>query len=162
VVLLDVSMPDKSGLEVMGHLLAKDPTLGIVVLSGYPEEHYALAVLRQGALGYLNKECEPDEIVSAIRTVAKGKRYINQKIAELLAETIDGKLGTAAPHTLLSDREMQVFLRLAKGESVGQIAETLNLSVKSVSTYRARTLEKLTLSTNSDLTYYALKNGLIS
>lgn len=162
VVLLDVSMPDKSGLEVMSHLLARDSSLGIVILSGFPEEHYALSVLRQGAMGYLNKDCDPNEIVTAIRTVAKGKRYINHRIAELLAETIDGTVGSAAPHTLLSDRELQVFLRLAKGESVGDIAETLNLSVKSVSTYRARTMDKLSLSTNSDLTYYALKAGLIS
>ncbi len=162
VVLLDVSMPEKSGLEVMSHLLARDATLAVIILSMFPEEHYALNVLRQGALGYLNKDCEPEEIIKAIRVVAKGKRYISHRIAELLSETIDGKLGNALPHTLLSDREMQVFLRLARGEAVGQIALTLNLSVKSVSTYRARTLEKLALSTNSDLTYYALKNGVIT
>ncbi|HEY9023731.1 MAG TPA: response regulator transcription factor, partial [Burkholderiaceae bacterium] len=136
------------------------PDLPVLILSGFPETHYATTLLRQGASGYLNKGCDPDEIVKAIRTVAMGRRYITAQVAEMLADGAAGA-GDRPPHEQLSERELQVFLRLAKGETVGQIAEGMFLSVKTVSTYRARTLEKLQLETNSDLTYYALKNGLI-
>ena len=132
----------------------------MLILSGFPETHYATTLLRQGASGYLNKGCDPDDIVKAIRTVAMGRRYITAQVAEMLADGAAGAAGRP-PHEGLSERELQVFLRLAKGETVGQIAEGMFLSVKTVSTYRARTLEKLQLETNSDLTYYALKNGLI-
>ena len=122
--------------------------------------HYATTLLRQGASGYLNKECDPQEIAHAIRTVARGRRYITPAVAELLA---DGFAGGAdrPPHEALSERELQVFLRLARGETVGHIAEQMCLSVKTVSTYRSRVMDKLKLHSNSDLTYYALKNGLI-
>lgn len=140
---------------------AKAPDLAILILSGFPEEHYAMNLIRQGASGYLNKECDPAEIVRAIRTVAQGRRYITPSVAELLAEQLNRK-DSGPLHEQLSEREFQVFLRLAQGDTVGQIAEALSLSVKTVSTYRTRLMEKLALQSNSDLTYYALKNGLIS
>jgi len=160
VLVMDLSMPGASGVDALAAIRARAPDLPILILSGFPETHYATTLLRQGANGYLNKECDPDEIVKAIRTVALGRRYISAQVAELLAEGLAG--GTDKPaHESLSERELQVFLRLARGETVGHIAETMFLSVKTVSTYRTRVLEKLKLASNSDLTYYALKNGLI-
>jgi DNA-binding NarL/FixJ family response regulator len=160
VLLMDLSMPDQSGVDALAAIKARRPDLPVLILSGFPETHYATTLLRQGASGYLNKGCDPDDIVKAIRTVAMGRRYITAQVAEMLADGAAGAAGRP-PHEGLSERELQVFLRLAKGETVGQIAEGMFLSVKTVSTYRARTLEKLQLETNSDLTYYALKNGLI-
>ena len=160
VLVMDLSMPDQSGVDALAAIKARAPDLPVLILSGFPEEHYATTLLRQGASGYLNKGCDPDEIVKAIRTVAMGRRYITAQVVEMLADGAAG-VGDRPPHEQLSERELQVFLRLAKGETVGQIAEDMFLSVKTVSTYRARTLEKLQLETNSDLTYYALKNGLI-
>jgi len=161
VLILDLSMPGQSGLDALAMICAKAPDLAILILSGFPEEHYAMNLIRQGASGYLNKECDPAEIVRAIRTVAQGRRYITPSVAELLAEQLNRK-DSGPLHEQLSEREFQVFLRLAQGDTVGQIAEALSLSVKTVSTYRTRLMEKLALQSNSDLTYYALKNGLIS
>ena len=162
VLLMDISMPDQSGVDALGAIKARFPELPVLILSGFPEAHYATHLLRQGASGYLNKECDPEEIVTAIRTVARGRRYISPAVAELLADGMAwGGGGSQPAHDSLSEREMQVFLRLARGETVGGIAEAAFLSVKAVSTYRTRVLEKLKLDTNSDLTYYALKNGLI-
>jgi two-component system, NarL family, invasion response regulator UvrY len=159
VLLLDLSMPGDGGVDALAAIKARFPELPVLILSGFPEAHYATTLLRQGAAGYLSKECDPDEIVQAIRTVARGRRYITPGVAELLAE---GAAGTERPpHEGLSERELQVFLRLAKGETVGQMAQAMFLSVKTVSTYRTRVLDKLKLQSNSDLTYYALKNGLI-
>lgn len=160
VLLMDISMPDQSGIDALAAIKARFPELPVLILSGFPETHYATALLRQGASGYLNKECEPEEIIKAIRTVVRGRRYISPAIAELLAEGLAGG-GERPPHELLSEREFQVFLRLAKGETIGHMAESMFLSVKTVSTYRTRVLEKLKLESNSDLTYYAMKNGLI-
>ena len=159
VLLLDLSMPDQSGVDVLSGIKARFPDLPVLILSGFPEAHYATTMLRQGASGYLNKECDPEEIVQAIRTVARGRRYITPAVAEILADNVAGD--DRPPHEALSDRELQVFLRLAKGETIGHMAESMHLSVKTVSTYRTRVLEKLKLQTNSDLTYYAMKNGLI-
>ena len=161
VMLMDLSMPDQSGVDALAAIKARRPDLPVLILSGFPETHYATTLLRQGAAGYLNKECDPEEIVKAIRTVYRGRKYITAGVAELLAGGLGGGSADRPAHEQLSEREFQVFLRLAKGETVGQIAEGMFLSVKTVSTYRARTLEKLQLETNSDLTYYALKNGLI-
>ena len=111
----------------------------MLILSGYPEAHYATTLLRQGASGYLNKECDPEEIATAIRTVALGRRYITPAVAELLADQMTST-GERPPHEGLSERELQVFLRLAQGQTVGQMAEAMNLSVKTVSTYRTRVL----------------------
>ena len=160
VLVMDLSMPEQSGMDALGMIRAKAPDLGVLILSGYPEEHYATNLIRQGASGFLNKECEPDEIVTAIRTIATGKRYISASVADLLAQQL-GKSGDGLPHEQLSEREFQVFLKLAKGVTASDIAEELSLSVKTVSTYRTRLMEKMNLSTNSDLTYYALKNRLI-
>ena len=160
VLLMDISMPDQSGVDALAAIKARFPDLAVLILSGFPEAHYATTLLRQGASGYLNKECDPAEIVSAIRTVSRGRRYISPAVAELLADGAAGA-GDKPAHALLSDRELQVFLRLAKGETIGHMAEAMFLSVKTVSTYRTRVLDKLNLASNSDLTYYALKNGLI-
>ena len=160
VLVMDLSMPGQSGIDALAMIRAKAPDVGILILSGYPEAHYAVNLIRQGASGYLNKECEPTEIVEAIRVIALGKRYLNATVAELMAQQLDRKKD-AAPHELLSEREFQVFLRLAQGGSAGDIARALSLSVKTVSTYRTRLMEKMSLASNSDLTYYALKNKLI-
>ncbi len=161
VLLLDISMPDQSGVDALAAIKARFPDLPVLILSGFPEAHYATTLLRQGASGYLNKECDPEEIADAIRVVARGRRYISPAVAEQLAESVVGGGVEKPAHEALSERELQVFLRLAQGETVGHIADALFLSVKTVSTYRTRVLEKLALQTNSDLTYYALKNGLI-
>ena len=160
VLVMDLSMPDQSGVDALSAIKARFPDLAVLILSGFPESHYATTLLRQGASGYLNKECDPEEIATAIRTVARGRRYITAAVAEMLADGAAG-VGDKLPHEALSERELQVFLRLAKGETIGHMAEAMFLSVKTVSTYRTRVLEKLNLKTNSDLTYYALKNGLI-
>jgi DNA-binding NarL/FixJ family response regulator len=160
VLIMDLSMPGQSGIDALAMIRAKAPDVGILILSGYPEEQYAVNLIRQGASGYLNKECEPMEIVNAIRTIALGRRYISPSVAELIAQQLNRKEGTSA-HDLLSEREFQVFLKLAKGETAGEIAQALSLSVKTVSTYRTRLMEKMGLQSNSDLTYYALKNKLI-
>lgn len=160
VLLMDLAMPGQGGVDALAAVKARAPELPVLILSGFPEAHYATTLLRQGAAGYLNKECDPEDIVTAIRTVARGRRYITPAVAELLAEGL-GAEADRPPHEQLSERELQVFLRLAQGETVGQLADSLCLSVKTVSTYRSRVLEKMKLASNSELTYYALKNGLI-
>ena len=160
VLLLDISMPGQSGVDALRAIKARAPALPVLILSGFPEEHYATTLLRQGAAGYLNKDCDPDEIVKAIRTVALGRRYITSAVAERLAAGL-GHGGDKPLHEQLSEREFQVFLRLARGETIGHMAESMSLSVKTVSTYRTRVMEKMALASNSDLTYYAMKNGLI-
>ncbi len=161
VLLMDISMPDQSGVDALVAIKARYPELPVLVLSGFPESHYATTLLRQGASGYLNKECDPEEIATAIRTVFRGRKYISPAVAELLADGLAGGDGDKPAHEQLSERELQVFLRLAQGETIGNMAKAMFLSVKTVSTYRTRVLEKLKLASNSDLTYYALKNGLI-
>lgn len=160
LIVLDLNMPEQSGLDTLAAIRMRAPELPVLVLSGYAETHYAMTILQRGANGYLNKHCDPDEILRAIRVVARGRRYVTSSVAEQLADRLaSGSEGPA--HDALSDRELQVFLRLARGETVGHIAPGLSLSVKTVSTYRTRVMEKLRLSSNSDLTYYALKSGLI-
>jgi len=160
VMVLDISMPDQSGVDTLAAIKARAPELPVLILSGFPEAHYATTLLRQGASGYLNKDCDPEELVKAIRTVYRGRKYITAGVAEQLADGLGGG-GDKLPHETLSERELQVFLRLAKGETIGHMATSMSLSVKTVSTYRTRVMEKLHLASNSDLTYYALKNGLI-
>jgi two-component system invasion response regulator UvrY len=160
VIVMDLSMPDQNGVDALAAIKARAPELPVLILSGYPEAHYATNLLRQGASGYLNKECDPQEIVTAVRTVSRGRKYITPTVAEMLADQLNA--GADKPlHEQLSEREFQVFLRLAQGETIGVIADSLSLSVKTVSTYRTRIMEKMSLESNSDLTYYALKNGLI-
>lgn len=160
VMIMDLSMPEHGGVDALAAIKAREPNLPILILSGFPEAHYATTLLRQGASGYLNKECDPEEIVKAIRTVYRGRKYITPAVAELLADGLGGDLDKPL-HEQLSEREFQVFLRLAKGETISHMADSMSLSVKTVSTYRTRVMEKMKLASNSDLTYYALKNGLI-
>jgi two-component system, NarL family, invasion response regulator UvrY len=160
VIVMDISMPGHSGVDALAAIRARAPDLPVLILSGFAEQHYATTLLRQGASGYLNKDCDPEEIVKAIRTVHRGRKYITAGVAELLAEGLGGG-AEVLPHESLSERELQVFLRLAKGETVGHIAHGMSLSVKTISTFRTRVMEKMKLASNSDLTYYALKNGLI-
>jgi two-component system, NarL family, invasion response regulator UvrY len=160
VIVLDISMPDQSGVDALAAIKARAPELPVLILSGFAESHYATTLLRLGASGYLNKDCDPEEIVKAIRTVCRGRKYITAAVAEQLADTL-GDGGDRPLHETLSERELQVFLRLAKGETIGHMAESMSLSVKTVSTYRTRVMEKMKLASNSDLTYYALKAGLI-
>jgi two-component system, NarL family, invasion response regulator UvrY len=160
VLLMDLAMPDQSGVDALAAIKARAPALPVLILSGFPEAHYATTLLKQGASGYLNKDCDPEEIVKAIRTLYRGRKYITAAVAEMLADGLDGS-AAKLPHEQLSEREFQVFLRLAKGETIGHMADSMSLSVKTVSTYRTRVMEKMGLASNSDLTYYALKNGLI-
>lgn len=160
VVVMDISMPGQSGVDALAAIRARAPDLPVLILSSFAEEHYATTLLRQGASGYLNKDCDPQEICKAIRTVFRGRKYITAGVAERLAEGLSGDNERPA-HEQLSERELQVFLRLAKGETIGHMAQSMSLSVKTVSTYRTRVMEKMSLASNSDLTYYALKNKLI-
>jgi DNA-binding NarL/FixJ family response regulator len=160
VLILDISMPEQSGMDVLARIQARAPALGILILSGFAEEHYAVPLLRRGVSGYLNKQCELEDILVAVRRIAGGNRYITPQVAEMLASQLN-RSDSAAAHEQLSARELQVLLRLARGETVGDVAQALFLSAKTVSTYRSRILEKMGLATNSDLTYYALKNGLL-
>jgi len=160
VMLMDISMPAHNGVDALAAIKARAPKLPVLILSGFPEEHYATTLMRQGASGYLNKDCDPEEIIRAIRTVARGRKYITAGVAERLAEGAAGRADKPL-HEQLSERELQVYLRLAKGETIGHMAVSMVLSVKTVSTYRTRVMEKMRLVSNSDLTYHALKNGLI-
>jgi len=160
VMVLDISMPEQNGVDTLAAIKLRAAELPVLILSGFPEAHYATTLLRQGASGYLNKDCDPEEIVKAIRTVFRGRKYISSGLAERLAEGLVAG-GDKPLHEQLSERELQVFLRLAQGQTIGHLADDLSLSVKTVSTYRSRVMDKMGLESNSDLTYYALKNGLI-
>ena len=161
VILMDISMPGQSGVDALVDIKARFPALPVLMISSFAESSYATTLLRQGAAGYLNKDSDPEEVVKAIRTVAQGRRYISAALAEVLADGV-ANLGDRPAHELLSDRELQVFLRLASGETISRMADGMFLSAKTVSTYRTRVLAKLQLSSNSDLTYYAVKHGLIA
>jgi DNA-binding NarL/FixJ family response regulator len=160
VVLLDISMPNKGGLEVLKQLRSEKPRLPVLVLSMHSEEQYAVRVLRAGAAGYLTKESAPAKLVQAIRKVVRGGKYVSQSLAEKLVYDLGGATDRPA-HELLSDREYQVLCLLASGRTVSNIAQELALSVKTVSTYRVRLLEKLNMKNNAELTRYAMKEGLI-
>jgi two-component system invasion response regulator UvrY len=160
VVVLDISMPDRSGLDVLKQLRSERPKLPVLVLSMHSEDQYAVRVLKAGASGYLTKDSAPDELVKAIRKVVSGGRYVSSFLAEKLAFEI-GTDSSRLPHETLSDREFQVLRLIAAGESVTEIAAELCLSVKTVSTYRARMLEKMNLTTNAELIHYAMQNHLI-
>lgn len=160
VLLLDLALPGQSGIDVLRILRQHHAKLRVLVLSGYPEERYAMAMIRNGADGYLCKECGRDELLHAVHTIAQGRRYLSPHMAELLADEIAGD-SPAVPHQQLSERELQVFLRLAQGQSVSEIGGILHLSIKTVSTYRSRLLEKLGVTSNAELATYALRNGLL-
>ncbi len=159
ILLLDISLPDGSGIDLLRQIRPHKPELPILILSMHPEEQYAVSMLRAGASGYITKEAVPQQVVQAIRTLLQGRKYISPAVAHILAEDVGGD--RRPPHEQLSEREFQVFCKLAAGHSVGSIADQLFLSNKTVSTYRARILEKMNAKSNADLTYYAIKNGLI-
>jgi DNA-binding NarL/FixJ family response regulator len=161
VLLLDISLPGKSGVDVLRAVRQRHPEIKVLILSGFPEESYALAMIKNGANGYLCKDCERDELLRAIHMVAVGRRYVSARTAELLADEMSGER-SGVLHETLSDRELQVFLRLARGESVSDIAGRLHLSVKTISTYRSRVTEKLNVASNAELATYALRHGLIT
>jgi two-component system invasion response regulator UvrY len=160
VILLDISMPGKNGLEVLKELKIVSPKIPVLILSIYPEEQYAIRALRAGASGYLTKASAPEELISAIRKVSRGGKYIGSSLAEKLAYELDGDSGKA-PHETLSDREYQILLMIASGKTVSDIAEEMCLSVKTVSTYRSRILDKMKLKNNAELTTYAIRNKLV-
>ena len=160
VVLLDISMPDKNGIDTLKTLKHVKPELPVLMLSAYAEDQYAVNLLRAGASGYLNKEAASTQLVGAIRTVVHGRKYVSPSLAQILADGVSGDADRPL-HAELSQREFQIFCKLAAGAAVSKIADELNLSVKTVSTYRTRILEKMAMKSNADLTYYAIKNGLI-
>jgi DNA-binding NarL/FixJ family response regulator len=160
VVVSDLSMPGRSGLDALQQIKLSHPNLPVLILSIHPEELYAIRALKSGAAGYLSKDTAPDELVKAVRKVLLGKKYISQNIAEKLADTFSSN-SSAQPHENLSDREFDVMKQLANGKSVSEIAELLSLSVTTVSTYRARVMVKMSLKSNSDLTKYAIENKLL-
>jgi DNA-binding NarL/FixJ family response regulator len=160
VVVLDVSMPGGSGLDLIGEIRRSSPTAKILVLTVYSEDQYALRAIRSGAAGFLTKECAPENLIEAVRKVASGGRYVSPELAETLASVVAGD-GGGAPHERLSDREFEVFKMLASGRTVSQVAEDLGLSVKTVSTHRTRILKKMEMGNNASLTQYAVKNRII-
>jgi two-component system, NarL family, invasion response regulator UvrY len=160
VVLLDLKMPGMDGLDILKQLKIETPKLPVMILTIYPEANYAMRILRLGASGYLTKESAPQELIQAIRKVYGGGKYISQSLAEKIAFTLDTDI-EKLPHERLSDREYQVLCAIASGQTVTEIAAAFNLSVKTVSTYRARILEKMALKTNADLTHYAIHNRLV-
>ncbi len=160
VILLDISMPEKNGLEVLKELKAVNPRIPVLILSIYPEEQYAIRALKAGASGYLTKASAPDELISAIRKVSRGGKYISSSLAEKLAYEVGGDAGKA-PHETLSDREYQILLLIASGKTVSDIAGEMCLSVKTVSTYRSRILDKMKMKNNAELTTYAIRNKLV-
>lgn len=160
VLLLDVNLPGRSGLDVLASLSETDGRIRTLVLSSYPEDQYAIRALKLGAMGYLNKSARPEQIVEAVRALGAGRKYITPDIAQALADRIAGDAGRQ-PHELLSEREHQTLLMIARGVKLAEMAQRLALSPKTVSVYRARVLEKTGLSSNAELTAYCLRNGLI-
>lgn len=159
-VIMDLSMPGGSGLDTLKQIKHEHPGLPVLVLSMHPEDQYAVRTLKAGAAGYLTKESASEELVNAMNKILHGGRYINASVAEKLLLHL-GNEDDRPPHELLSDREYQVLCMIASGKEVGQIAEELSLSVKTVSTYRARILEKMNMKTNAELTHYAIENKLV-
>ncbi len=161
VVLLDIALPGMDGLQVLQTLKQEHPNLFVLMLSMYPEEQYAIRALKAGASGYLTKDSASEELIQAISKVAQGGKYLTLSLAEKLAFNLDENTDVP-PHERLSSREYQVMCKLAEGQSVGDIAAELNLSVKTVSTYRSRILEKMNLKNNAEVIRYAIKQGLVT
>lgn len=160
LVILDVSMPGRSGIDVLMDLKLTQPKLPVLVLSMHPEDQYGKRVLKAGASGYMNKNSAPEELIKAIRKVLAGGRYVSPALAEKLAVDLSEK-PALLPHETLSDREFEVLRLIASGKTVGQIAEGLHLSVATISTYRARILEKMHMTTTAELMHYAFQNHLV-
>jgi DNA-binding NarL/FixJ family response regulator len=161
VVILDLTMPGRSGLEVLKEIKARRPTLPVLMLSMHPEDQFAVRLLKAGAAGYLTKESAPEELVGAVRKAVSGGRYVSPAVAERMASLL-ANYTQAAPHESLSDREFQVLSLIASGKSVGIIARELSLSVKTISTHRSRLLEKMGMSNNAQLVHYAFQNQLVA
>jgi DNA-binding NarL/FixJ family response regulator len=160
VILLDISMPGRNGIETLKQLRVNGVKAPVLMLSMHSEEQYAIRVLKAGASGFLNKESATEELLSAVHKVLSGRKYITASVAEKLAETM-GERGVQAAHEMLSDREMQVMQCIASGKTVSEIADEISLSVNTISTYRSRILEKLGLKNNAEITRYALDNNLV-
>jgi len=160
VLVLDLSMPGRGGMEVLASLREGDSPIKVLIVSMFPEDQYAIRCLRAGAQGYLNKAGDPEELVLAVRTVMQGRKYVTPEVAQMLVESLS-KPVLEVPHASLSEREMQTLLKIASGKRLSDIAEELLLSPKTVSVYRTRVLEKLKLTNNAELTVYAIRNNLV-
>ena len=160
VLVLDINLPGRSGLDVLHALKDEGNPVKVLVVSMYPEDQYAIRALRAGAYGYVNKGGDPALIVAAVRTVAQGRKYVTPEIAQMLVDSLTAPT-TQAAHDKLSDRELQTLVMIASGKRLSDIAEELKLSPKTVSVYRARVLEKLSLANNSEMTLYAIRSGLV-
>jgi two-component system invasion response regulator UvrY len=160
LVVLDISLPGRSGLDLLKEIRAARPGMRVLILSAFPESQYSTRTIRAGAAGYVTKESPPAVLIQAVRQVLNGGKFITPSSAEMLASELQLD-GSRAPHELLSDREYDVMLKIASGHSVGQIADGMNLSAKTVSTYRTRILTKMGLKNNAELTHYALRNRMI-
>ncbi len=159
-VVLDINLPGASGLTLLADLRRERPELPVLILTMYSEEQYAVRAIKAGAAGFLTKESAPDKLIEALRKVASGGRYVSAELAETLASVLAGD-AKGAPHERLTDREFEVMKLLASGKSVSQVARSLSLSVKTVSTHRTRILQKMGMKTNAELTHYAIKNQLV-
>lgn len=160
VLVLDINLPGRSGLEVLSSLRETDSPIKVLIVSMFPEDQYAIRCLKAGAQGYLNKAGDPAELVTAVRAVAQGRKYVTASVAQMLVDNLNAPESTSL-HASLSERELQTLLKIASGRRLSDIAEELMLSPKTVSVYRARVLEKLKLTNNSELTVYAIRNGLV-
>ena len=160
IIISDVSMPGKNGLDALKVIKSEFPSIPVLILSIHPEELYAIRVLKAGASGYLTKESAPEELVEAVRMILNGRKYITPSLAEKMASNL-GNNFTKLPHELLSDRELDVLKLIASGKAVSEIAIELSLSVNTISTYRSRLLEKMNLKSNSELTFYVISNNLL-
>lgn len=160
VMVLDLSLPGRGGLEVLASLRESTPNIKVLIVSMFPEDQYAIRCLRAGAQGYLCKTGEPAELITAVRTLAQGRKYVTPEVAQMLVESLSAPTQEAL-HTTLSERELQTLTKIASGKRLSDIAEELMLSPKTVSVYRARVLEKLRLNNNAELTVYAIRNGLV-
>jgi two-component system invasion response regulator UvrY len=161
IVLLDITMPDRSGLDILKEIKSKKPELPVLILSMHPEEQYAVRALKAGATGYLTKESAPDELIRAMRRVSEGGKYVTLSLAEKLASVLETDAEKPL-HQVLSDREYQILCMIASGKRVKQIADELLLSVKTISTYRSRVLQKMKMNSNIELIRYAIQNRLVS
>jgi len=161
VFLLDVTMPNRNGIDTLKQLKKEFPRLPVLILSMHPEEQYAVRAIKSGASGYLTKQSAPEQLVTAIRQVARGKKYVSPAVAEQLANAIGAGDTDRPPHELLTDREYQVFRLIAAGKPLTQIAEELNLAVATISTFRTRIIEKTGLKSNAEIIRYGIEHGLV-